>query len=436
MLPALSRAARAALARAAVAPHSGRAFHAAAPLAASSIAAQFEHVTKTAGPIIRQSGTNEQKLRAYALFKQATVGDATPEAKPSLMAGFVEAAKYKAWAELKGMTKDAAMAGYVEAFGDKAGAPGADASADVVTKEKFVSKGAFATVKKTPMLPPGTFAGRVAFVTGGGTGLGKAMATMLSRLGATVIITSRKLDVLTGTAAEITAATGNPVHCVACDVRDAEAVAAALDKATALAGATPDVIVNNAAGNFISPTERLSPNGWKTITDIVLNGTANVTLGAGQRLIKAGKGGAFLQITTIYAESGSGYVVPSAAAKAGVAAMTKSLAAEWGKYGLRFVGIAPGPIETKGAFTRLDPSGQFKDAMIDRNPAKRLGEPEELANLATYLLSDYASWVNGEIVTLDGGEAVALAGEFNALSVVTEEQWDMMEAIIRKQNKK
>lgn len=215
------------------------------------------------------------------------------------------------------------------------------------------------------------------------------------------------------------------------------------------------------AGNFISPSERLTPNGWRTIVDIVLNGTAFVTLDVAKRLLAANKGGVFLQITTTYAETGpcchrafvaavahrvwyacsrlmlgagSGYVLPSAAAKAGVAAMTKSLAAEWGRHGLRFVGIAPGPIETKGAFSRLDPSGQFKDIMIgedtspphratcpptlshprvpplpglisDRMPSKRLGEPEELANLATYLVSDYASWMTGEIVTFDGGEA-------------------------------
>jgi 2,4-dienoyl-CoA reductase len=164
----------------------------------------------------------------------------------------------------------------------------------------------------------------------------------------------------------------------------------------------------------------------------VLNGTAFVTLDAGKRLIAAKKGGAFLQISTLYADTGSGYVVASACAKAGVAAMTRSLASEWGKYGLRFVGIAPGPIETKGAFSRLDPSGQFKGLMVQRNPAKRLGEVEELANMAAYLLSDYASWVNGEIVTLDGGESVALAGEFNALEIVTEDQWDMLRDMIKK----
>uniref|UniRef100_S4RAE2 2,4-dienoyl CoA reductase 1, mitochondrial n=1 Tax=Petromyzon marinus TaxID=7757 RepID=S4RAE2_PETMA len=197
-----------------------------------------------------------------------------------------------------------------------------------------------------PMLPPGTFAGKVAFVTGGGTGLGRGMVSMLSALGAQCVIASRKLDVLQQTAAEITAETGNKVHAVQCDVRDPASVKAAVDSAVEVAG-LPQVIINNAAGNFVSPSERLSPNAWRTITDIVLNGSAFVTLDLGKRLIQAGKGAAFLAITTIYAESGSGFVVPSAAAKAGVEAMYKSLAAEWGRYGMRFNVIQPGPIRTK-----------------------------------------------------------------------------------------
>lgn len=285
------------------------------------------------------------------------------------------------------------------------------------------------------MLPPETFKGKVAFVTGGGTGLGRSMATMLSRLGATVVISSRKQDVIDAAAKEISAETGGRVLAFSADVRDPEQVRAAVERTVTDAG-LPDIIINNAAGNFISPFERLTSNGFKTIVDIVLNGTANVTLEVGKRLISSGKGAVFLQITTTYADTGSAFVVPSAAAKAGVAAMTRSLAAEWGRHGIRFVGIAPGPIETKGAFSRLDPSGQFKGAMIERSPSRRLGEPEELANLATYLVSDYASWVSGEIVNFDGGETVALSGEFNALHVVTKEQWDMLENMIRKSNKK
>uniref|UniRef100_A0A8C0PGB5 2,4-dienoyl-CoA reductase 1 n=1 Tax=Canis lupus familiaris TaxID=9615 RepID=A0A8C0PGB5_CANLF len=192
------------------------------------------------------------------------------------------------------------------------------------------------------------------------------------------------------------------------------------------------IVINNAAGNFISPTERLSANAWKTITDIVLNGTAYVTLEIGKQLIKAQKGAAFLAITTIFAESGSGFVVPSASAKAGVEAMNKSLAAEWGKYGMRFNVIQPGPIKTKGAFSRLDPTGTFEKDMIDRIPCGRLGTVEELANLAAFLCSDYASWINGAVIRFDGGEEVFISGEFNSLRKVTKEEWDIIEGLIRK----
>ncbi|XP_054241419.1 2,4-dienoyl-CoA reductase [(3E)-enoyl-CoA-producing], mitochondrial [Indicator indicator] len=281
------------------------------------------------------------------------------------------------------------------------------------------------------MLSPNSFQGKVALVTGGGTGIGKAMTTTLSSLGATCIIASRKLDVLKGTAEEISSKTGNKVHALQCDVRDPDSVKNVVAKAIQVAG-HPNVVINNAAGNFVSPSERLSPNAWKTITDIVLNGTAFVTLEVGKELIKAQKGAAFLAITTVYAESGSGFVCPSAAAKAGVEAMSKSLAAEWGKYGMRFNVIQPGPIKTKGAFSRLDPTGAFEKEMIGRIPCGRLGTVEEIANLAAYLCSDYASWVNGAVVRMDGGEFVSMAGEFNDLRKVTKEQWDIMEAMIRK----
>ncbi|XP_051683001.2 2,4-dienoyl-CoA reductase [(3E)-enoyl-CoA-producing], mitochondrial [Oryctolagus cuniculus] len=194
----------------------------------------------------------------------------------------------------------------------------------------------------------------------------------------------------------------------------------------------PNIVINNAAGNFISPSERLSPNAWKTISDIVLNGTVYVTLEIGKQLIKAQKGAAFLAITTIYAETGSGFVVPSASSKAGVEAMHKSLAAEWGKYGMRFNVIQPGPIKTKGAFSRMDPTGAFEKDMIERIPCGRLGTAEELANLAVFLCSDYASWINGAVIRFDGGEEVLISGEFNSLRKVTKEQWDTIEGLIRK----
>ncbi|XP_060075246.1 2,4-dienoyl-CoA reductase [(3E)-enoyl-CoA-producing], mitochondrial-like [Ylistrum balloti] len=286
-------------------------------------------------------------------------------------------------------------------------------------------------IVKTPILPEGSFKGKTVFITGGGTGLGKGMTTMLARLGAKVVITSRRIDVLENTAAEISKETGSKVLAVAADVRKPETVEKAVDQCVKAFG-LPNVVINNAAGNFISPSERLSPNAWKTITDIVLNGSAYVTLNIGKRLIAAGQGAAFLAITTIYAESGSAYVSPSAAAKAGVEAMTKSLASEWGKYGIRLNCIAPGPMNTVDAFSRLDPTGQFIDSKKEVLPVGRLGEVEELSNLASYLVSDYASWVTGEVVRFDGGKYVGRAGSFNELHQVTKEQWDIHEEMIRK----
>jgi len=286
------------------------------------------------------------------------------------------------------------------------------------------------------MLPAGSFDGKVVFISGGGTGLGKGMATKFSQLGAKVAIASRRMPVLEAAAQEITAASGNAnVFPVQCDVRDADAVKTAVDACVERLG-LPDVVINNAAGNFISPTERLSPNAFKTIVDIVLNGTAHLTLDVGKRMIQADKGGAFLAITTHYTFEGSGYVVPSACAKSGVETMMKSLGVEWGQYGIRMNCIAPGPIYTEGAFTRLDPSGQMINEAVKAIPTGRLGEVEEIANLATFMCSDYASWMNAETVTLDGGEFRSLAGEFNKLREVPKEMWDMMEQMIRSSNKK
>ncbi|CAJ1061316.1 %2C4-dienoyl-CoA reductase, mitochondrial [Xyrichtys novacula] len=280
------------------------------------------------------------------------------------------------------------------------------------------------------MLPTGSFKDRVAFITGGGTGLGRAMTTTLSQLGAQCVIASRKLEVLQKTAEEISNQTGNKVHVVQCDVRDPQAVSRCVDQMETLTG-LPDVVINNAAGNFVCPSERLSLNGWKSITDIVLNGTAFITLEIGKRLIQNQKGASFLAITTIYAESGSGFVVPSASAKAGVEALYKSLAAEWGRYGHRFNIIQPGPIKTKGAFSRLDPTGVFEKSMLGRIPVGRLGTPGEIANLAAYMSSDYATWMSGAVIRFDGGEYVSMAGEFNELIKVTPDQWKIMEAMIR-----
>lgn len=230
--------------------------------------ARFDEVCRTKGPQINASGTNEQKLRAYSLFKQATAGDASGD-RPG-MTQFIARAKFDAWAKLKGMSAGDAMAAYVKEFGGDDSSGDTDMPATPV--DKYNPKGAFLPVMSTPMLPPGTFEGKVALVTGGGTGLGFATARQLSRLGATVAIMSRKQDVLDAAAKAITAETGKRVLAVASDVRDADGVKAAVDKVVAEAG-VPDICMNNAAGNFISPFERLTPNGFKTIVDIVLNGT-------------------------------------------------------------------------------------------------------------------------------------------------------------------
>ncbi|XP_057291433.1 2,4-dienoyl-CoA reductase [(3E)-enoyl-CoA-producing], mitochondrial-like [Hydractinia symbiolongicarpus] len=287
----------------------------------------------------------------------------------------------------------------------------------------------------TPMLPAETFKGKVALVTGGGTGLGKGMATILSRLGASVAIASRRLPVLEKAALEISESTGNKVLPVQLDVRNPDGVKEAVDEVVAKLG-LPNIVINNAAGNFVSPFERLSPNAFKTIVDIVLNGTANVTLDVGKRLIKANQGAAFLSITTWYADLGSGYVVPSACAKSGVDAMTKSLSSEWAKYGIRLNTIAPGPIHTEGAFSRLDPTGKWTEEGLKKIPVGRFGEIEELANLAAYMVSDYSNFMNGEVVCFDGGERRGYSAVFGQLSQVTDDQWEMLEKMIRSTNKK
>eukprot|EP01130_Rhizamoeba_saxonica_P010521 TRINITY_DN4312_c0_g1_i1.p1 TRINITY_DN4312_c0_g1~~TRINITY_DN4312_c0_g1_i1.p1 ORF type:complete len:326 (-),score=67.22 TRINITY_DN4312_c0_g1_i1:52-1029(-) len=283
------------------------------------------------------------------------------------------------------------------------------------------------------MLPQNCFKGKVALVTGGGTGLGKTMATKLSSLGANVLIGSRRKDVIEQSAAEISKSTGGEVIGLSLDVRDVDNIKAVIDHVEEKWG-LPDIVINNAAGNFVSPTERLSPNAIKTIVDIVLLGSTNVTLEIGKRALsrEGGHPTNFLSISTTYASSGSAFVVPSAIAKAGVEALIKSLASEWGRHGMRFNAIAPGPIATDGAFSRLDPTGKFEKSMIERNPSGRLGTPEELANLACYLVSDYSSWMTGQVINFDGGEQNMMSGQFNSLMSVKKEEWDQMEALIRK----
>ncbi|CAN7986149.1 unnamed protein product [Ixodes pacificus] len=281
----------------------------------------------------------------------------------------------------------------------------------------------------TPMLPAGTFNNKVALITGGGTGIGKGMTEMFAQLGANVAIVSRKQDVLDKTAREISDKTGRKILPVAADVRDPEAVAAAVDRCEKELG-LPDMVVNNAAGNFISPTERLSANAWRTIVDIVLNGTAIVTLDVGKRLIKAKKGANFLAVSASYTNFGSGFVAPSAAAKSGVETLMMSLAAEWAKYGMRFNCISPGAVYTKGAFSRLDPGGDMSAEAV-KGAIERMGEVPEVANLAAYLVSDYSSWLSGEVIRIDGANLNYCASVFNKLSELPQEQWKDIEAAIR-----
>ena len=277
------------------------------------------------------------------------------------------------------------------------------------------------------MLKENSFKGKTIIITGGGTGLGKSMAKYLCELGANIVITSRKLPVLTDTANELEKETGAKVLPVACDVRKYEEIESVLKQAEDNFGPVHGV-VNNAAGNFISPTERLSHRAFDIVVDIVLKGTYYTTLAAGKNWIKNKQPGVFLNIVTTYAWTGSGYVVPSACAKAGVLALTRSLAVEWAKYKIRSNAIAPGPFPTEGAWSRLLPGDLVKKFdPAERVPLKRVGEHQELANLVAYLLSDYSAYVNGEVITIDGGEWLRNGGEFSHLEMIPDTMWDMLE---------
>lgn len=282
------------------------------------------------------------------------------------------------------------------------------------------------------MLRDNALSDKVIVVTGGGSGLGKSMTKYFMELGAKVAITSRDLDKLKNTAKELEEETGGKCLPVQCDVRHYEEVENMLTAVLDEFGKV-DVLLNNAAGNFISPTERLSANAFDTIIDIVLKGSKNCTLAFGKHWIDTKQEkSTILNIVTTYAWTGSAYVVPSATAKAGVLAMTRSLAVEWAKYGIRSNAIAPGPFPTKGAWDRLLPGDlREKFDLAKKVPLKRVGDHQELANIAAYLVSDFSAYVNGEVITIDGGEWLKGAGQFNILEAIPEEMWDMLEAMIK-----
>ncbi len=266
--------------------------------------------------------------------------------------------------------------------------------------------------------------GKRVLVTGGGTGLGLAMGRRFLELGASLVICGRREQVLKDAAAELGQASSGRISWHVCDIRDAAAVD---DMLEAIWKDGPlDALVNNAAGNFIARTEELSPRAVDAVLGIVLHGSAYVTLGCGKRWLAEEHKAAVLSIVTTYAWTGSAYVVPSAMAKAGVLAMTRSLAVEWGGRGVRLNAIAPGPFPTKGAWERLVPRADLAERFETKNPLGRVGRHDELANLASFLLSDGSGYINGEVVTIDGGEWLQGAGQFNFLSELTDADWQAM----------
>jgi NAD(P)-dependent dehydrogenase (short-subunit alcohol dehydrogenase family) len=262
-------------------------------------------------------------------------------------------------------------------------------------------------------------------ITGGGTGLGKAAAQKFLELGAEVYICGRREDVLAATERELHERTGGRIHARRCDVRDAAAVEEMIG--VIWKDGQLDVLVNNAAGNFLARTEELSLGAFQSVIGIVLMGSLHATLACGRRWLTGKHKGVVLSVTTTYTTTGSAFVVPSAVAKAGVQALMRSLAVEWGDRGIRMNAIAPGPIPTQGAFSRLLPGPELEVEAKKRVPMGRFGTVEEFANLAAFLVSDGSGYINGEVVTMDGGEWLQGAGEFTALGKrLTEAEWEMM----------
>ncbi|OGA07694.1 MAG: short-chain dehydrogenase [Betaproteobacteria bacterium RIFCSPHIGHO2_12_FULL_69_13] len=286
------------------------------------------------------------------------------------------------------------------------------------------------------MFKEGLLKGKRILVTGGGTGLGKEIAARYLQLGAELWICGRRGGVLEAAAKELTGRHGGSVRTHAVDIRDAAAVDAMVQRIWDETGPITG-LVNNAAGNFISPTKDLSPNGFNAIANIVFHGTFYVTHAVGRRWIADGIKGSVISIVVTWVHTGSPYVVPSAMSKAGVHVMTKSLAVEWGRYGIRLNAVAPGPFPTEGATKRLRPGGRFEDES-QMNPMRRVGRTEELQNLVTFLMADGCEWLTGETIAIDGAGylGTGAAAYYLELDKLTDADWERMRALIKAQNDK
>jgi len=283
---------------------------------------------------------------------------------------------------------------------------------------------------------PDLLKGKRILVTGGGTGLGKEIAAKYLQLGAEIWIAARRGPVLEATAKDLVSKYGGSVRTHSVDIRDAAAVDAMVQRIWDESGPLTG-LVNNAAGNFISPTKDLSPNGFNAIANIVFHGTFYVTHAVGKRWIAGGHKGSVLTILVTWVHTGSPYVVPSAMSKAGLHVMTKSLAVEWGRFGIRLNGIAPGPFPTEGASKRLRPEGGFEPSS-KMNPMRRIGRMEELQNLATFLMADGCEWLTGETIAIDGAGYLATGSGayFTELDQLSDADWERMRALIKAQNDK
>jgi NAD(P)-dependent dehydrogenase (short-subunit alcohol dehydrogenase family) len=284
------------------------------------------------------------------------------------------------------------------------------------------------------MFKDGLFSGKRILVTGGGTGLGKAMSERFLALGAEIFICGRRKQVCEATAEELMKAHGGKIHAFGVDIRDAAAVDAMVEEIFSSGPLTG--LVNNAAGNFVSRTQDLSPRGFDAIANIVMHGTFYVTHAVGRRWIAGKSKGSVVSIAVTWVRNGGPFVVPSAMSKAAIHAMTMSLATEWGPYGIRLNAIAPGEIPTEGMSKRLNPGEEPGARSARVNPMGRPGRMEELQNLATFLMSDGCDWLNGELIAMDGGQALATGGNFYALREWTEAQWQAARDSIKALNER